>query len=81
MTIFSNEEPPEPLAQNTKLSCLMAITEDSDFGCFQLADGRQIMIYTLFPLYTEERDLEKKNGSEHLLELIEKYEISPKQFY
>jgi len=74
-TVFANDEPPQPLAPNTQLTCLLAITEESEFGCLHLPDGRQIAFYTLFPLYTEERDLEKKQGTAHLLQLFQKHKI------
>ncbi len=74
-TVISNDEPPLPLAENTKQSCLLAITEESEFGCFQLNNGRIVNFYTLFPLYTEERDLEKQHGIAHILELFEKHRI------
>jgi len=74
-TVISNDEPPKPFAANTKLSCLLAVTEDSEFGWLELADGRKVSFYTLFPLYTEERDMEKLKGTAHILKLFEQYEI------
>jgi ankyrin repeat protein len=74
-TIVANEEPPEPLAPSTKLTCILAITERTDFAVARLADGRTVLFYTLVPLYTEERDLEKKKGVEHLLAMFEKHDI------
>jgi len=74
--IFANGEPPEPLAANTKQSCLLATTERSDFGTFEARDGRLIQFYSLYPLYTEERDLEQRKGIGHLLGLFQEHGVS-----
>jgi hypothetical protein len=74
--VIANGEPPEPLAPNTKLTCLLAMTEESAFGALTLPGGRNVVFYTLFPLYTEERDLEKEKGTPHLIRLYQKHGIS-----
>lgn len=73
--VIANEEPPQPLASNTKLSCILAMTEPSAFGWLTLADGKRIAFYTLIPLYVEERDLEKKHGTQHLIQLFDQHRI------
>lgn len=73
--VIANGDPPEPLAPNTRLTCLLVIAEPGEFGRLKLADGRQIVFYTVFPLYTEERDLEKLKGTPHLLRLFQKHGI------
>lgn len=75
--IIANGEPPEPLAPDTQLTCLLALAEPDEFGRLVLNDGRQVMFYTLYPLYTEERDLETQKGIEHLLQLFIRYKVSP----
>jgi hypothetical protein len=66
-TIIANDEPPKPLAPNTRLSCLLLIQEPGDAGTIPCADGRQIVLYSIIPLYEEERDLEVKSGIRELL--------------
>jgi hypothetical protein len=73
--IIANGEPPKPLAPNTKLTCMLVLVESSDFGTLSLPDGREIVFYSLFPLYTEERDFEKRKSTGHLLHLFQKHEI------
>jgi hypothetical protein len=73
--IFANGEPPQPLAPNTQLSCLLLTTEASDFGTLGLPDGRRVEFYTVHPLYTEERDLEKQKGVPHLVGLFLEHHI------
>jgi hypothetical protein len=74
--IIANEEPPQPLAPNTRLTCLLAVPEARDFSTLSLADGRRVVFYTLIPLYTEERDLEKAKGIEELLTLFQNRKVS-----
>lgn len=75
--VFTNDEPPRPLAPNTQMTCLLATTKDTEFDWFPVPDGRRVVFYTLQALYTEERDLEKSIGVQHLLELFEAQGVSP----
>jgi hypothetical protein len=74
--IFSNGEPPQPLAPNTRMTCILALNEANEFGSLYLPGGRRVGFYTLCPLYTEERDLERRKGMEELLGLLQGHEIS-----
>ena len=38
-------------------------------------DGRAVALYSIVPLYTEERDLEKSEGIKALLERLEAHEV------
>jgi hypothetical protein len=75
-TIIANDEPPQPLAPNTRLTCLLALPEAREFSTLSLADGRRVVFYTLIPLYTEERDLEKAKGIRELLTLFQSQKVS-----
>lgn len=75
--VIANGDPPRQLASNTKMTCVLAIIEESEFGWCQLSDGRRVGFYTLIPLYTEERDLEKTAGVEELLLRFGELGISP----
>jgi hypothetical protein len=74
--VIANGEPPKPLATNTRLTCLLALVEANEFGSLRLADNRLVVFYTLYPLYTEERDLERQKGLEELLRRLQSHEIS-----
>jgi hypothetical protein len=69
-TIIANDEPPKPLAPNTKMSCILLLAKFGDLQAARLADGRDVVFYTLVPIYTEERDLEKDEGMKTLLTLF-----------
>lgn len=66
--VIANGEPPEPLAPSVAFTCLLLLTEASEFSPWKHPDGRLIQFYTLFPIYTEERDLEAREGVVRLVE-------------
>jgi hypothetical protein len=65
-TIISNDEPPEPFASNTGLSCMLLIADFAGWSPI-IVDNKQIHVYTLVPIYAEERDLETQFGVPELL--------------
>jgi hypothetical protein len=66
-SVIANGEPPRPLAPTTEMTCLLLLTEASERGWLQLSDGRRVAFYSMYPIYTEERDLEKAQGVEDLV--------------
>lgn len=75
-TIIANDEPPEPLARNTRLSCLMLLHEGGEVGVVRCRDGRGVALYSMVPLYTEERDLERSAGVAALFERLQAHDVS-----
>jgi hypothetical protein len=75
--VFRNGEPPAPFAPNTKLSCLLGIAPDNALGEYGRSDGTVVLFYSLYPIYAEEAELEKRKGVGHLLNLFMKHEILP----
>ena len=65
-SIISNGEPPQPLAPSTRFTCMLLLCETEELNPVRCRDGRKVLLYSLFPLYTEERDLEKAQGIEPL---------------
>lgn len=72
VTIIANEDPPQPLAPGLRFTSLLVMADQT----FTSRDGRTIYLYRLTPLYTEERDLELKQGIGALLRAFDKFEIS-----
>ena len=68
--IISNDEPPVPLGPGTAQTCLLLIADF--YQCFPIetSEGQKIHFYHVVPLYTEERDFEKANGMQPLLEAM-----------
>ncbi|MCF2860526.1 suppressor of fused domain protein [Pseudoalteromonas sp. SMS1] len=73
---FSNEEPPEPFASNTQLSCILALANGGDAGQAQLQYGKQVQFYSLYPIYQEEKVLVDSQGVEALLERFQQQGVS-----
>lgn len=70
-TIIASD-PPQRLAPNTKLAAMM-LAAKSEMHC---ADGRLIQLYTLVPLYPEERELEIKKDLPTLMRALDRHDIS-----
>ncbi len=68
--IISNDEPPVPLGPGTEQTCLLLIADF--YQCFPIetSEGQKIHFYHVVPLYTEEREFEKANGIQPLLEAM-----------
>ncbi len=75
VAVFSNGEPPAALGPNTQMTCFLAILEPGDMRRLEHPDGRSILFYKLFPLYTEERDLHEREGTERLLTLFAEHQL------
>jgi len=71
--VIANGEPPAPLGPDVRFTCWLVMAEPPDFGRMQRSDGEWVTFYGLYPLYTEERDLEKQHGTQYIIELFEKY--------
>jgi hypothetical protein len=76
LTIVSNEEPPKPLAKNLKMTCMMVLREPNLLNPILMNDGRKVLLYSLTPLYTEERDFERQKGMAALLAQFDKHKVS-----
>jgi hypothetical protein len=72
-------DPPEPYAANTQL-CGMMLTFNpllpEDFHMLKLGD-RDIMFFTLMPLYAEEMDFKLKHKAEELEKLFDQHQVLP----
>ena len=66
-TIIANDDPPEPLAPKLKFTSLLALAEKQ----FTRTNGDLIRLYRLLPLYTEERDLEIREGIGALMNALD----------
>ncbi|MEX1224037.1 MAG: suppressor of fused domain protein [Pirellulales bacterium] len=72
LTIIANEEPPQPLAPGLEFTSLLLLAEKR----FTTSDGRDIRIYRMTPLYTEERELEISQGAAALMNAFDKKGIA-----
>ena len=72
LTIVANNDPPEPFAPNTPFTSMLLVAEKS----FVSREGFTIQLYRLTPLFTEERDLEIREGLESLFEAFTRHDVS-----
>ena len=73
-----NGENAEPLADNTKLGCILLMPSISipiDFYKLTTQDGKAIEFFCLYPLYKEEMEYKLKNGTDKLLDKFDKYGV------
>lgn len=72
---FSNENPPEPLAENTKLSCFLAYSHPGEAGELVKENGDLIKFYSLYPIYSEELKLQEENGTGFLVDKFQELQL------
>lgn len=75
VTIIANGEPPAPLAPNTLQSCLLLTAELLEVNSSDKKRPREIAMYRMFPLYREERELERKQGIAALGEAFDRANV------
>jgi hypothetical protein len=71
MTIVSSADPPVSLGPNTKQTCLLLVANFANWSPIEVEGGKKVRIYTVIPIYTEERDYEIKHG---ILPLVRRLE-------
>jgi len=76
VTVIANGDPPQPLGPGTRLSCVLALAQIGEKGQPTFTDGRKVVFYLLIPLYSEERELEQRDGIHRLLDLLDSHSVS-----
>ncbi|GAB1153600.1 MAG: suppressor of fused domain protein [Shewanella algae] len=74
-----NGEPAEPFAENTRqngMIVLPSLLVDEGFHTLEIDQDKCINFYSLVPLYEEEMMLKLEQGSDALLDLFDKYQVS-----
>ncbi len=71
VTIIANDDPPKPLGPNTNFTSLLMIAEKS----FERNDGETVQLYRVLPIYTEERDLEIREGAPALMRALDRNNV------
>lgn len=70
-TIIANDDPPKPLAPDTQFTGLLIIAEKS----FQRKDGETVQLYRVVPIYTDERELELREGAPALMRAFDRSDV------
>lgn len=72
-TVLANDDPPEPLGEGTQFTAWAMLSPDDKEHVVKVSKKVRIQLYHLFPLYTEEYLLERREGFEGLLERFDKH--------
>lgn len=72
VTVIANGDPPQPLAPGVPFTSLLLLAESR----LTSQDGRLIQVYRMTPLYTEERDLERREGAAALMRAFDRHGVS-----
>jgi hypothetical protein len=54
---------------------MLLLTDETETGRIVLQHGEVITVYSLHPIYTEERDLERTEGVVRLVELFQEHAV------
>ncbi len=73
---FTILEVAEHLRADRPFDSVLIARNPNDFGRHTLPDGQVLQLFDVFPLYPEERELEKRTDMRHLLTLFEERGIS-----
>jgi hypothetical protein len=71
LTIIANDDPPKPLGPNTSFTSLLMIAERS----FRRTDGETVQLYRVVPIYTDERELELREGAPALMRAFDRNDV------
>ncbi|AFO57619.1 hypothetical protein NJ7G_2386 [Natrinema sp. J7-2] len=69
---YSNEDPPEPLADNTDMSCFLAVVNQERVTKL---DGSPVQFYSVYPIYEKEWQYVEEHDPAALLELFQEFDI------
>lgn len=67
LTVIDNEDPPQRLAPKVPFTCLMLLAEHRFESQVSPTKGETIQLFRMVPLYTEERNLEHRDGPAALM--------------
>jgi uncharacterized protein len=73
MTIISSDDPPVPLGPNTQQTCLLLLANFMDWSPIVVEGDKKVRIYTVIPIFTDERDFEIKHGIKPLFERLQEH--------
>ena len=71
ITIIANKEPPEPIGPNIDFTSLMLLAEKS----FKRSDDEIVKLFRLIPIYSDERELEIKEGMPALMRAFDQNSV------
>jgi hypothetical protein len=71
VTIIANDDPPQPLGPHTEFTSLLLMAQKS----FCRTDGETVELYRVTPIYTDERELELREGAPALIQAFDRHDV------
>ena len=71
VTFLANDDPPKPLSEGVPFTTWMLIAEKS----FRRADLTEIQLFRMVPIYSAERDFERKHGLAALMRVFDRKKL------
>ena len=68
--IIANGDPPEPLVEGLPFTCLLVTPSNDEYGRWEVSADKVVQFYWVCPIYTEERDFERRYGVKQLVRRI-----------
>lgn len=75
-SVFSNGEPSEPVSENASFSAFFVLPNPDNSGSFMLSSGKRVQLYSVYPIYSSEKEYEEEYGPAALLKEFERSEVS-----
>ena len=72
---MANSDPPSPFAPGCRFTSMLIVMGYDDVGPVVMADGRNVQIYTLVPLYEDERQLEISQDLPELFRRLDQFDV------
>jgi hypothetical protein len=73
--IFASGENLKPLGPGTKMTCWLILDAATDWSSIPRPGGGRIVVYTMLPIYTAERDFELEHGIVPLLRRFQECDV------
>ncbi len=73
--IMANSDPPTEFSPQCKFSSMLLAAGYDGVGPIELANGYKVQVYTLVPLYENERKLEQTQGLPELFRRLDQFEV------
>ena len=71
----ANSDPSTPSRRVAGLIAMLIVVGYEDVGPIVMADGRNVQIYTLVPLYEDERQLELSQDLPELFRRLDQFDV------
>jgi hypothetical protein len=76
IAVMANADPPDQFAPDCRFTSMLLLAGYHEIGPIVLSDGRTVQIYSLVPLYEDERQLELSEGVPELFRRLDEFGVN-----